>query len=1345
MSKRMLFTIACLLFLIFGGFLQKHALFAAEFPPVKIGVLAHHGDETARRMWDPTAEYLTRTIPQHSFTIIPLGFAELAPAVARGEVDFVLANSSIYVGLEALYGATRIATVQNAGPRGGTSVFGGVIFCRADRSDLHSLAELRGKSFLAVDKTSLGGWQVAWRELQSSGLNPYRDFGRLQFTGTTHDDVVYAVRDGKADVGTVRTDTLERLAEKGKIALSDFRILNQRQAQGFPFVLSTRLYPEWPLAAVAHTDLELAEQVAMALFNMPHDSPAAQAGKITGWTIPLKYEPVHGLLRELHLPPYQDYGKITLTQVLRLYWHWLALAFIALLIMVFLTLHVLKLNRRLVRAKKLVEEARNGLEQEVLSRTVELQTANEGLRRNEELLRAVHENAEIGIAVIGPDLCIKSLNRRMRQWFPHIDSETKPLCYQSFNTPPRDAPCIYCPTLITMQDGMVHEAVTETPTPSGMRHYRIVSSPLLAADGSVEAAIEVVEDITELKRKEATLRMLSCVVEQSPTSIVITDPTGVIEYVNPKFCELTGYSAEEVVGHNPRILQSGNTPQEEYDRLWATILGGETFHGEFCNKKKGGELYWESATVAAITDDAGAITHFVAIKEDITLRKEAANALRRSEERLNAAQRIAHIGSWELDLLTNTLVWSAEIYRIFEIDSAEFGASYDAFLNVVHPDDREMVNAVYTNSLVTRTPYVIEHRLLLSDSKIKYVREQCETVHGADGKPLRSIGTVQDVTELKQIENDLRYAKEEWERTFDAISDPVMILDSKHRIIKANKAMADALGVTSVNSIGMTCYEAVHGTKTPPDHCPHARLLADGQARSQEIYEPRLGGHFLVNVSPLHAPDGTLVGSIHSARDISTLKKIEEISRKYALDLEKLLAISRETTSATNIEGLYRSFVLASKELLDLDFSSLLLLSEDKKRLTVRDCLGFSESMIGKFSLIEGQGLSYLAVNSKRVETVFDFTLETRFEAPPIVNEKGILSAIAVPMMMQDEVIGVLIGHTFVRRDFSQQEMDIYQHIANQAAVAIQNVTNTDRLRRNEKELRDITSSLGEGVYVLDEGGKIIFMNPEAESLLGWTQAELADKNIHDVIHYCKPDGSLQSWEECPIHKVINTGGRYFSQDETFIRKDGTYLPVSVISAPVIENNQVVSSVTSFMDITFIKEAQDALNKANQLLKLQATIDPLTGIFNRGKFDEMLLVELSRARRYNLPLSLVMLDIDHFKNINDTFGHHVGDIVLKELTAHISKYIRKNDWFARWGGEEFIILLPHTTLEQAEQFAENCRVQIEELRVKGLEGITCSFGVTELTADDDIFSFNKRVDTALYRAKDKGRNRVEIA
>ncbi len=172
------------------------------------------------------------------------------------------------------------------------------------------------------------------------------------------------------------------------------------------------------------------------------------------------------------------------------------------------------------------------------------------------------------------------------------------------------------------------------------------------------------------------------------------------------------------------------------------------------------------------------------------------------------------------------------------------------------------------------------------------------------------------------------------------------------------------------------------------------------------------------------------------------------------------------------------------------------------------------------------------------------------------------------------------------------------------------------------------------------------------------------------------------------------------------------------------------------------KKLELALRHANEKLALLATTDTLTGICNRLKFDGELDVEMDRARRYHVPLSLIMFDIDHFKLINDNHGHQAGDRVLRMVADLVSGNIRNTDWIGRWGGEEFMVLAPHKDLEAAARFAEKLRALIELHNYGGL-GITASFGVTLFQETDTAESLTARVDKALYRAKQNGRNRVE--
>ncbi len=322
--------------------------------PVSIGVLSHRGDEATISHWSKTADYLSRALPEYRFYIDPLNFDEVDEAVGNGLVDFILVNPAIYVNLEARHRVSRIATMKNRWGSEVFNIFAGVIFARAERYDLNTMADIKGSSFAAVDETSLGGYQMALRELKAAGINPYRDFVELTFLGT-HDRVVLAVREGWVDAGTVRSDILERMAAEGRIRLNEFRIIEQKHYADFPLLHSTRLYPEWPFSKVRYTSNELAHRVSIALAAMPEDDPATVAGNYAGWTIPLDYQPVHNLLRELLLPPYQHERRFTLLDVLLRYWAWLLSGLLLLLFMGGMSTWVWRLNRALSHAKQRLE------------------------------------------------------------------------------------------------------------------------------------------------------------------------------------------------------------------------------------------------------------------------------------------------------------------------------------------------------------------------------------------------------------------------------------------------------------------------------------------------------------------------------------------------------------------------------------------------------------------------------------------------------------------------------------------------------------------------------------------------------------------------------------------------------------------------------------------------------------------------------------------------------------------------------------------------------------------------------------------------------------------------------
>jgi len=290
-----------------------------------IGVLAHRGPEAAIRMWTPTIDYLSSQIAGHEFRLVPLTLDGMHEAEEQGELDFILTNPGHYVELESHHGVSRIATLMNDRHGVPSMMFGAVIFTSAHREDIRSLADLKGKSFAAVGEAAFGGFQMAWRELKEAGIDPFTGLSDLRFMGFPQDEIVYAVRDGLVDAGTVRTDILERMADQGAINLADFNVLNLQTTEDFPFLHSTRLYPEWAFAKTGSAPDGLARDVIIALLQMPRDDPAAWAGKYVGWTVPLDYHRVHDLFLELGIGPYQVSGDISFAEVLRRYWYWLVL------------------------------------------------------------------------------------------------------------------------------------------------------------------------------------------------------------------------------------------------------------------------------------------------------------------------------------------------------------------------------------------------------------------------------------------------------------------------------------------------------------------------------------------------------------------------------------------------------------------------------------------------------------------------------------------------------------------------------------------------------------------------------------------------------------------------------------------------------------------------------------------------------------------------------------------------------------------------------------------------------------------------------------------------------------
>lgn len=310
-----------------------------------------------------------------------------------------------------------------------------------------------------------------------------------------------------------------------------------------------------------------------------------------------------------------------------------------------------------------------------------------------------------------------------------------------------------------------------------------------------------------------------------------------------------------------------------------------------------------------------------------------------------------------------------------------------------------------------------------------------------------------------------------------------------------------------------------------------------------------------------------------------------------------------------------------------------------------------------------------------------------------------------------------------ILRDISEFEYKITNEVAKRKSV--------------EKELSILQN-------VIDQQDNIIIVT-DGKDILEVNKKFLDFYSVRDIYSFKKEFGTIDRTFICHQDFYCRQDGKESWIEE--IQK----LPienriVSIVDPATIEpkaftvqinslNDNYGSYVVTFTDITNIK-------LESQKHYYHATHDIMTGLYNRAYYLDKLDNELVNAQRYNKNFSLIIFDIDHFKNVNDTYGHLKGDEVIVAVADTALKNIRKNDFVARWGGEEFIVLLPETAISSAELIAENLKKSIENIKVEGVENVSASFGVTQYIKNDDEKTIVKRADEALYEAKKTGRNKV---
>lgn len=347
-----LVTLLCCVFLLSGG-LEISLAQAAE--PVRIGLLAYRPKAQTLAQWQPLVTVLKLAMPDREFVVEPMVLPELEQAIQSRQIDFVMTNPGHYVLMSRRYGlGAPLATM--VGQEGGkaASAFGGVIFTLAERDDIKTLADLSHKSIAAVSTESMGGYQMQAYELQRRDVNIQAQ--QMVLTGMPQDKPVQLLLEKKADAAFVRTGVLEKMAREGKLDLSAIKVINQQHLPGFPQVLSTRLYPEWPFAPLPNTDPSLSRRVAASLLLLEDLGQVTRAMEIRGFTVPADYTPVEDMLRELRAPPFDMMPTFTWRDVWVRYQGWILLLMTALGLVLLLGARLYLSRRNLVEAYRRVAQ-----------------------------------------------------------------------------------------------------------------------------------------------------------------------------------------------------------------------------------------------------------------------------------------------------------------------------------------------------------------------------------------------------------------------------------------------------------------------------------------------------------------------------------------------------------------------------------------------------------------------------------------------------------------------------------------------------------------------------------------------------------------------------------------------------------------------------------------------------------------------------------------------------------------------------------------------------------------------------------------------------------------------------
>ncbi len=689
-------------------------------------------------------------------------------------------------------------------------------------------------------------------------------------------------------------------------------------------------------------------------------------------------------------------------------------------------------------------------------------------------------------------------------------------------------------------------------------------------------------------------------------------------------------------------------------------------------------------------------------------RTAALDALHQNELRLQEAQRVAKIGSWEFDPATNKITWSPEMFRLLGFNPDEGEPDYQTLMTHYHAEDVPVHDAVVLQALDDGLPYEFDIRIACPEELIRWGHAAGQAQCDDAGRVVRLFGTVMDITERKQAEEENARLAAIVESSHDAVLG--ITLDGT--LVSWNSGAERLYGYSASEIIGQHV-----SVLAPPEERGFGmgiiQALRRGEARenvaARRQRKDGLWVDIVLTFSPIRSPGGEMVGVAAICRDITAQRRAEDAVRRSEARLAEAQRIAQI--------GSWEADVVTGEIMFSDEMYRLLEISAGTP-LT-------HEGIVSRYH--PDDLAAYHAAMAQSQTDTAPFAIDIR-----VVGRSG---GIRWCHVVGEPIFG---GDGKLSR-WAGTMMDITERVL------------------VEERFRVLFDHSSEAHFFVDAHGIIDCNQAALQMLRCGSKAELlAAHPIHPSPER-QPDGSLSAVKGPLMEDAAYRNG--FSRFEwTHKRLDGTSFPTEIVLTPVTLRGQA-ATLAVWHDLTERKEAEQRIRDYAVILEFQkreleqvnrelcdlATTDGLTGLKNRRSFQERLAAECETARRHGSLLSLLLLDVDHFKQYNDAYGHPAGDAVLKQVAALLQQTTRDSDFAARYGGEEFVVILPQTSGASALQAAERCRLHIEAA-LWNCRAVTASFGVATLSLENpDGASLIAAADQALYAAKYNGRNQVMSA